>query len=50
MTQTVMPDELVKALAPELIANLVLLLAHDKCPENGQLFMVGGGYICKNRW
>lgn len=50
MTETVMPKELVEALKPEYVAPLVALLVHDTCPENGSLFEVGAGYICKNRW
>lgn len=50
MTETVMPKELVEALKPEYVAPFVALLAHDTCPENGGLFEVGAGYICKMRW
>jgi NAD(P)-dependent dehydrogenase (short-subunit alcohol dehydrogenase family) len=50
MTETVMPKELVEALKPEYVAPFIALLCHDTCPENGSLFEVGAGYICKNRW
>jgi NAD(P)-dependent dehydrogenase (short-subunit alcohol dehydrogenase family) len=50
MTETVMPKELVEALKPEFVAPLVGLLAHETCPENGQLYEVGAGYIAKVRW
>lgn len=50
MTETVMPKELVEALKPEFVAPLVAVLVHETCPENGSLFEVGAGYICKNRW
>lgn len=50
MTETVMPKELVDALKPEYVAPLVAYLVHDSCPENGSLYEVGAGYICKNRW
>ena len=50
MTKTVMPQELVDALRPEYVAPLVALLVHEQCPDQGALFEVGGGYVCKNRW
>ncbi|CDW79115.1 UNKNOWN [Stylonychia lemnae] len=50
MTETVMPKELVEALRPEYVAPLVAFLVHDTCPENGSLFEVGAGYICKDRF
>lgn len=50
MTETVMPKELVDALRPEFVAPLVAVLCHETCPENGSLFEVGAGYICKDRW
>jgi len=50
MTETVMPKELVDALKPEYVAPLVALLASDKCPESGQMYEVGAGYISKVRW
>lgn len=50
MTQTVMPEEMLAVLKPEYIAAFVGLLVHEKCPENGGLFEVGGGFIGKLRW
>lgn len=50
MTETVMPKELVEALRPEYVAPLVGLLSHEKCPESGQLYEVGAGYVAKLRW
>jgi putative sterol carrier protein len=50
MTETVMPKELIEALKPEFVAPLVAYLVHDSCPENGSLFEVGAGYICKDRF
>ena len=50
MTQGVMPPELIVAMKPEYIAPLVALLAHEQCPDNGGLFEVGGGFVCKDRW
>lgn len=50
MTETVMPKELTEALKPDYVATLVAVLAHDKCPENGQLYELGAGYVAKLRW
>jgi multifunctional beta-oxidation protein len=50
MTATVMPKEQVDALKPEFVAPLIAVLAHESCPENGSLFEVAAGYICKDRW
>ena len=50
MTETVMPKEVVDALRPDYVAPLVLLLAHEECPENGALLEVGAGYVAKQRW
>ena len=50
MTETVMPKEVVDALRPDYVAPLVVLLAHEECPESGALFEVGAGYIAKQRW
>jgi len=44
LTQTVMPEELVEALKPEYVTPLTLFLAHEDCPENGQLFEAGAGW------
>ncbi|XP_025302528.1 peroxisomal multifunctional enzyme type 2 isoform X2 [Canis lupus baileyi] len=50
MTQTVMAEDLLKALKPDYVAPLVLWLCHESCEENGSLFEVGGGWIGKLRW
>ena len=50
LTETVLPDELIKALRPEYVSPLVLWLCHEDCQENGGLFEVGGGYFGKLRW
>jgi len=50
MTATVMPAEVVEALKPEFVAPIVGFLAHDSCEDNGGLFEVGAGYVCKLRW
>ena len=50
LTETVLPEELIKALKPEYVSPLVLWLCHEDCQENGGLFEVGGGYFGKLRW
>lgn len=50
MTETVFPKEVVDKIKPEFVAPLVLVLAHDTCPDNGALFEVGAGYVAKMRW
>lgn len=49
MTATVMPEELVKAFAPEYVAPLVVYLCHESTEETGSLFQVGCGWISKLR-
>jgi len=50
MTQTVMPEAMVKALKPEFICPLVAYLCHEKTEENGGLFEIGAGWVAKLRW
>ena len=50
MTATVMPKEVVDALAPDFVAPFVAYLASDQCDENGGLYEVGAGFIAKQRW
>ena len=50
LTETVLPKEIVDALAPEVVSPLVAWLCHEKCQETGGLFEVGGGFFAKLRW
>lgn len=50
LTQTVWPENLVKAMKPEYVAPLVLWLCHEDCRENGGLYECGAGWIAKFRW
>lgn len=50
LTETVMPEDILKVLKPEYVAPLVLYLCHEDTQENGSLFEVGGGWIGKVRW
>ena len=50
LTEGVMTPEMLKALQPELVTPLVMLLTHESCGETGQLFEVGGGWVSRLRW
>lgn len=50
MTATIMPPEIVEMLKPDYVAPLVVLLAHEKCPETGCTFEVGSCWIARVRW
>jgi len=50
MTQTIMPENMVKALKPEFICPLVAYLCHENTQENGGLFEIGAGWVAKLRW
>jgi len=51
MTQTVMPEEVLKNLKPEWVVPLVAVLVHESNDsENGSIFEVGAGHVSKIRW
>ena len=50
MTETVMPEDLVKALKPAYVSPLVTYLVSEECEENGSVFEVGAGWMAKLRW
>jgi 3-hydroxyacyl-CoA dehydrogenase/3a,7a,12a-trihydroxy-5b-cholest-24-enoyl-CoA hydratase len=50
MTETVLPQDLLDALKPEYVTELVMWLCNAQCEETGGLFEVGGGYYGKLRW
>ncbi|XP_011356578.1 peroxisomal multifunctional enzyme type 2 isoform X1 [Pteropus vampyrus] len=50
LTQSLFPEDILKALKPDYVAPLVLWLCHESCDENGGLFEVAGGWIGKLRW
>lgn len=50
LTETVMPEDLLKNLKPEAVSPLVAWLCHEDCQETKGLFEVGAGYIGKLRW
>jgi len=45
LTEDVLPAEMKERLGPEWIVPLVTLLASEKCPVNGRIYNVGGGYF-----
>ncbi|KAJ1959885.1 hypothetical protein GGI12_004103, partial [Dipsacomyces acuminosporus] len=50
MTATVMPQEILEALKPELIAPLVGYLTHENTKQSGGLYEIGAGKITAHRW
>src|SRR5690625_1928067 len=50
LTETVMPEELLKNLKPEAVSPLVAWLCHENCEETKSVFEVGAGYVGKLRW
>ena len=42
MTETIMPEDLVKALRPEYVAPFVAYLCHESCNSTGGVFELGG--------
>ena len=49
ITETVMPQDLLAALKPEMVAPFVAYLCHSSCSETGSLFELGAGYCAKVR-
>lgn len=45
ITETVLPDDLVKLLNPAYVAPFVCSLCHESCPLNGEVFEVGAGHV-----
>lgn len=51
MTETVLPEAILKHLKPEWVVPLVAVLVHESnTEENGGIFEVGAGHIAKLRW
>ncbi|KAJ2889220.1 hypothetical protein IWW38_004820, partial [Coemansia aciculifera] len=50
MTATVMPQEILDALKPELIAPLVAYLTHESTVQSGGLYEIGAGMVTAHRW
>ena len=47
---TVMNEEAMALLKPELVSPLVAWLCHEDCKSTGELFEVGAGWISRVRW
>ena len=47
---TVMSDEAMQLLKPDVVSPLVAWLCHEDCDATGQLFEVGAGWISRVRW
>lgn len=50
MTETVLPEKVLKSLNPECVAPLVLCLCHEGSSANGEVIEAGGGWFAKVRW
>ena len=50
MTKNIMSPEVLKAVQPKYVIPLVGLLCHDKCPVNGKIYEVGGGWISEVKY
>ncbi|KAK7202626.1 hypothetical protein BZA70DRAFT_285589 [Myxozyma melibiosi] len=50
MTQTIMTEDVLKALKPEKVVPLVAYLAHADTGETNGIYEVGAGYVAKLRW
>lgn len=49
MTKTMMSPEMLEAISPEYVVPLVAVLAHEKCPDSGKVYEVGGGWVTEVR-
>jgi 3-hydroxyacyl-CoA dehydrogenase/3a,7a,12a-trihydroxy-5b-cholest-24-enoyl-CoA hydratase len=47
---TVMDQEAMDRLKPEVVSPLVAWLCHESCDSTGNLFEVGAGWISRVRW
>lgn len=50
MTKGIIPDDLIVAVPVTAIPPFVAVLASDECPDNGQVYEVGGGWAARLRW
>lgn len=45
MTHDILPHEVFEKLTPEFVAPVVAYLCTEECPDNGSVFVVGGGKV-----
>jgi NAD(P)-dependent dehydrogenase (short-subunit alcohol dehydrogenase family) len=45
MTQDILPPEVFERLTPDFVAPVVAYLCTEECPDNGAVFVVGGGKV-----
>lgn len=50
LTEKILPDEIKPFTAPEFVAPIVTVLAHESCPDNGEIFEVAAGWLAKVRF
>ena len=50
LTEKLLPGDLKTFTAPEYVAPVVTLLAHETCPDSGELIEVAAGWVTKIRW
>ena len=50
LTEKILPDEIKPFTAPEFVAPVVTLLAHESCPDSGEIIEVAAGWVAKVRY
>jgi hypothetical protein len=50
MTETILPQEVLKMLDPSLVSPIVTFLAHESCKHSGDCYEVGGGWFSKAKF
>jgi 3-hydroxyacyl-CoA dehydrogenase/3a,7a,12a-trihydroxy-5b-cholest-24-enoyl-CoA hydratase len=50
LSASILPQEVLDAIAPEYVTPAVVLLTHESMTTTGKLFEVSGGWVCQTRW
>ena len=50
LTEKILPDEIKPFTAPEHVAPVVTMLAHESCPDSGEILEIAAGWISKVRF
>jgi 3-hydroxyacyl-CoA dehydrogenase/3a,7a,12a-trihydroxy-5b-cholest-24-enoyl-CoA hydratase len=50
MTESLLPPDLLKALAPDAVAPLVAYLCHESCMTSAGIYELGAGWASRLRW